>query len=202
MRPLPQIRLAHSNSPAQQPLPLPPLFPRGALGIGDGDHRNLDPEVSSPPFSSLSPSLPLPPLLSPCARALFSPLRARVPARRRAPAPPRHGGPPLPFPARRGARPSPFPRGGLAPAQRPAPGAADPAPARPPWPRRGVRPPGAASPAPRRGPCPGVQPPARGLLPLHAASRPPARLAWPRLPPNVFPRAQTHARGDYFWVCS
>jgi hypothetical protein len=32
------------NSPAQQP-PLPPLSlsPRGALGLGDGDRRNLDP---------------------------------------------------------------------------------------------------------------------------------------------------------------
>jgi hypothetical protein len=72
-------------------LPLPSLSPRGALGLGDGDHRNLDPEVSSPPFSSLSPSLPLPPL-SPYARPLFSPLRARVPARRR-------GTPPCPSPS-------------------------------------------------------------------------------------------------------
>jgi hypothetical protein len=33
------------NSPTQQPPPLPPLSlsPRGALGFGDGDRRNLDP---------------------------------------------------------------------------------------------------------------------------------------------------------------
>jgi hypothetical protein len=109
------LSLSHLDLPRNNlPLPLPPLSPRGALGIGDGDHQNLDPEVSSPPlpFSSLSLSLPFPslraPLLLPCAR-------------RR---------PPPPLPARR--RP-PWPRRGppaLAPsAASPTPGAA-PAPAR------------------------------------------------------------------------
>jgi hypothetical protein len=37
--PLPQIRLAHSNSPAQQPL----SPSRGALGFGDGDRRSWIP---------------------------------------------------------------------------------------------------------------------------------------------------------------
>jgi hypothetical protein len=88
--------------PAQQPLSpsptsLSPWCPR--------DWRRRSPEfgprgeLPSPPFSSLSPSLPLPPL-SPCARPLFSPLRARVPARRR-------GTPPRPSPSPSGAGTAP-----------------------------------------------------------------------------------------------
>jgi hypothetical protein len=83
------------------PLPLPPLSPRGALGFGDGDHRILDPEVSSPPLPFSPLSLPLPPLLPPARALLFPCPRA-----------------PLPFPARRGAA-APVPllpaRGGARP---------------------------------------------------------------------------------------
>jgi hypothetical protein len=126
MRPL-LLSLSHLDFPRSNlPLPLPPLSPRGALGIGDGDHRNLDPEVSSPPlpFSSLSLSLPFSSLRPP-----LSPLRAAAPAtcpspaRRRLPAPapafPRGGArpPPAPPPARqRLPAPAPaFPRGGARP---------------------------------------------------------------------------------------
>jgi hypothetical protein len=55
-------------------------LPRGALGFGDGDRRNLDPrgELPSPPFSSLSLFLflPFPSLRTPPS----SPLRACPPA--------------------------------------------------------------------------------------------------------------------------
>jgi hypothetical protein len=169
------LSLSHLDFPRSNlPLPLPPLSLRGALGIGDGDHRNLDPEVSSPPLPSpLSPSpsssLPLrvPPLLSPARASL------------------RSGAPLLP---RGSARPSPSPRGG-------------PAPARPPRPPT-QRPALGAVPYPRRGPCPGAQPPARGLRSLRAASRPRRDSCGLVYPPNAFPRAQTHVRGDFFWVCS
>jgi hypothetical protein len=93
------LSLSHLDFPRSNlSLPLPSLSPRGALGLGDDDHQNLDPEVSSPPFPSPL-SLPLPPL-SPCARPLFSPLRARVPARRR-------GTPPRPSPSPSGAGTAP-----------------------------------------------------------------------------------------------
>jgi hypothetical protein len=193
MRPL-LSSLSHLDFPRSNlPLPPPPLSPRGALGIGNGDHRNLDPEVSSPPlpFSSLSLSL----LFSPCARPLFS-LHAR------APAPPAHGGGPHPLPARGGdPRPAPLlARGGAPPpllarrgpgvapggsATGAAPGAA---PAQP------LARPGVALARPR--------PPARGVPPLGVAR---VALAWPRAPPfttNAFPRARTRARGDYSLVCS
>jgi hypothetical protein len=118
MRPL-LLSLSHLDFPRNSlSLPLPPLSPRGALGIGDGDHRNLDPEVSSPPlpFSSLSLSTSLP-----CA-------------------------PPSLSPARGGARPLPLPRA-AAPAPAPA-WSARPCPRRSlPGPRRGLPGPGAA-PAP------------------------------------------------------
>jgi hypothetical protein len=95
MRPL-LLSLSHLDFPRSNlPLPLPPLSPRGALGIGDGDHRNLDPEVSSPPLLSLSRSslpLPLPSHLCPpvflSLRALpagAALARARGPLRRRGP---------------------------------------------------------------------------------------------------------------------
>jgi hypothetical protein len=184
MRPL-LSSLSHLDFPRSNlPLPLPPLSPRGALGIGNGDHRNLDPEVSSPPlpFSSLSLSL----LFSPCARPLFS-LHARAPAlpvrRRRGPAPPPARGarpPPSLARRRRGPRPSPVRGARLAPAPpharaRGAPPPCSPgvAPARPPAARPQVQPrrdPGAASGPPAR--------PRRGLSPLRAASRPSAWLAW------------------------
>jgi hypothetical protein len=106
------------------------LSPRGALGFGDGDRRNLDPrgELPSPPFSSLSLFLfhPFPVrahFLSPACAPPCSPSRA-------APLPPRRGhpgpgvAPPrarLPCsPARRPGPPSrvaPSP-----PARRPSPG--------------------------------------------------------------------------------
>jgi hypothetical protein len=167
-------------------------------------------ELPSLPFSSLSlspspsSSLPLraPPLLSPA--------RARVPARRRAP--PLPGAPLSRPPVRRPAPPlhprRPGPRRGLPGPRRGLPG-----------PRRGV-------PAPRRGPLPPARPlprraascarrpgpsawspapnaaPAPARSPLRAASRPRRDSRGLVYPPNAFPRAQTHARGDYFWVCS
>jgi hypothetical protein len=68
VRPL-LLSLSHLDFPRSNlPLPLPPLSPRGALGFGDGNHRNLDPEVSSLP-SSLS-------LLFPCAPRFSLPARA------------------------------------------------------------------------------------------------------------------------------
>jgi hypothetical protein len=72
VRPCPALRAPGAHTPpcapsslsliwisraATSPLPLPPLSPRGALGIGDGDHRILDPEVSSPPLPFFSLSL-------------------------------------------------------------------------------------------------------------------------------------------------
>jgi hypothetical protein len=171
MRPL-LSSLSHLDFPRSNlPIPLPPLSPRGALGIGNDDHRNLDPEVSSPPlpFSSLSLSLPF----SPYACPLFS-LHARAPAlpvrRRRGPALPSllaGGAAPAPLPAR-GARPPPSPaspvHGGaalLARRARPRPLLA----------RRG---PGVAPARP-----PARHDPRRGLGPLRAASRLSAWLAWP-----------------------
>jgi hypothetical protein len=98
--PLLSLSLIWISHATTSPLPLPPLSPRGALGIGDGDHRNLDPEVSSPPlpFSSLSPS---PSSSSSPARALPFPC-SRAPL----PSPPARGGVrrPRPLPARGGAR--------------------------------------------------------------------------------------------------
>jgi hypothetical protein len=118
MRPL-LLSLSHLDLPRNNlPLPLPPLSPRGALGIGDGDHRNLDPEVSSPPLpsSSLSLSLPFPSLRAPS----LSPSRGARPPPALAP---RGGGarPPPALPARLGAR------RGAAPGTAPAPGAQLPA---------------------------------------------------------------------------
>jgi hypothetical protein len=176
MRPL-LLFLSHLDFPRSHlPLPLPPLSPCGALGIGDDDHRNLDPEVSSPPFSSLSLPLSLSLLFSPPARApsSFPCARARPCAAAR-PSPPRRAPVPPPLCGGAAARPSPSP-----------------ATARP---RRGLRPP-ARRPGPSvRSPVLGAAPaPARS--PLRAASTPcarpstpargvpaPARLAWPRLPP-------------------
>jgi hypothetical protein len=118
MRPL-LLSLSHLDFPRNNlSLPLPSLSPRGALGLGDGDRRNLDPEVSSPPLPSPL-SLPLSlSLLSPPARPpLLSPARRR-------------GTPPLPFPVRRGPspplpggarpRPSPFPSDAAPPLPSPA----------------------------------------------------------------------------------
>jgi hypothetical protein len=39
----PPLSLIWISRATTSPLPLPPLSPRGALGIGDGDHRILDP---------------------------------------------------------------------------------------------------------------------------------------------------------------
>jgi hypothetical protein len=84
----------------------------------------------------------------------------------------------------------------------PAPCAAARPPARPPWPpARPPRPP-ARRPGPSAwSPAPGAAPtPARS--PLRAASRPRRDSRGLVYPPNAFSRAQTHARSDYFWVCS
>jgi hypothetical protein len=170
MRPL-LLFLSHLDFPhSNLALPLPPLSPRGALGIGDGHHRNLDPEVSSPPLPSpLSLPLPLraPPLLSPararpCAAACPCSPAARRPAlpspARRAPVPAPCAAarrPTLPFPAAAWQRPTlPIPHGTPALARPPRP------PARRTRHRRGVS-------APRRGPLPQAWP-----LPRRAASRP------------------------------
>jgi hypothetical protein len=177
------LSLSHLDLPRNNfPLPLPPLSPRGALGIGDGDHRNLDPEVSSPP---LLLSLPLPSLL-PLRAPSLSPARAR-------PCPPRS-------PARR-----PRPAPSLPAAARGGPRPAQPAAARGPRPllaRSGPRRLGpgiAPAPAPAR-PLPPARPrpPARVVLALGVVR---VALAWPRASPftaSVFPRAQARARGDYF----
>jgi hypothetical protein len=84
------------NSPAQQlPLSPPPLSPRGALGFGDSDRRNLDPRGEPPrlslpfPFFLLSPT----PQARPWPRAPASmatrpralPGHARAPSPGRAP---------------------------------------------------------------------------------------------------------------------
>jgi hypothetical protein len=170
MRPLLSLSLIWISRATTSPLPLPPLSPRGALGIGDGDHRILDPEVSSPPLLlSLSLSLLF---FLPHARPPF-PLLARAPALPRSPAartaPPlpcaRRRPPPLPGPARRRSpAPCPAPRGG---ARFPLPAAAAPSPdprrhpaplpaaAIPPAPCSPGVAPGAAF-GPRRGPCPGA----------------------------------------------
>jgi hypothetical protein len=122
----PSLSLIWISRATTSPLLLPPLSPRGALGIGDDDHRNLDPEVSSPPLllslslsllfflpraPSLSPARggPRPPSArggprpSPCSptcgpRPLAGP-RRRGPAR-----PPARDGAPRPLLARRGPR--------------------------------------------------------------------------------------------------
>jgi hypothetical protein len=135
------------------------------------------PEVSSPPFSSLSLFLflPFPSLRAPPS----SPLRARGPWPHRVQPPP---------PSRRGS---------------PAPGAA-PLPPGAVVPALGGAPLGVAPCARLSGP--GARPlPSVAWTPDTAAARVLARLArpaWPRAPrsPNAFPRAQPHARGDGFLV--
>jgi hypothetical protein len=167
-------RVASSLSPIS-------LSPRGALGFGDGDRRSWIPEVSSPPFSSLSLFLflPLPfpartPFFYPACAPPVAPRRSGSLApwrggpgrsRRDSPAPLRRGGS---LPPRRGgsrplARDSPaLPRGGLGPRRR-----APPAPPRAaPWPLPGVAP----RPPPRR-------PLGPSLARPHGS--PPTRLPWP-----------------------
>jgi hypothetical protein len=94
--------------------------------------------------------------------------------------------PPSPACVRRG------PRSPLLARWRPRPpllaSGAAPGTARRPQPLRAALAPGAASPAPARG------------VPALGVAR--VALAWPLAPPftpNVFPRAQPHARGDYSW---
>jgi hypothetical protein len=118
------LSLSHLDLPRNNlPLLLPPLSPRGALGIGDDDHRNLDPEVSSPARGG-DPARPLP------AAAPAPP-----PARRRAaPAPsPARGGAAPPAPCSRAPAPPPAPLPATAPPAPCSPGAAPggSAPARP-----------------------------------------------------------------------
>jgi hypothetical protein len=157
MRPL-LSSLSHLDFPRNNlPLPPPPLSPRGALGIGDDDHQNLVPEVSSPPLPFFSLSLSLP----------FSSLRPPLSPLRPCPFP---GARPLPLPRRGGARPYPLPTAAPAPApflrRRPGPGVVH-----PPLPRRGS--------APRRGPAPARPPLPPARSPLRTASWPSAWLAWP-----------------------
>jgi hypothetical protein len=176
MRPLLHSR-SHLDLPRNNlPLPLPPLSPRGALGIGDGDHRNLDPEVSSPPrpAASLSLFLPFPSLHAPIS----------LPCARRSPAPPRpcaRQRPPLPHP---GAAAAPAPHPG--PRRRSPPAPTPP----PPRPRRGSAPARPRLPARGLGPCARRPGPRRGSRGLGVASRSP-------FTPSAFPRAQPHTRGDY-----
>jgi hypothetical protein len=108
--------------PSPSPTSLSPWCPR--------DWRRRSPEfgprgeLPSPPFSSLSPSLPLPPLLSPCACPLFFPLRARASLRGGALLLPR-GAAVRPSPPRRGPCPacSPLRAASVPCARRPGPGA-------------------------------------------------------------------------------
>jgi hypothetical protein len=67
MRPPSLVSSPHSILPRSNSLSLPPLsLPRGALGFGDTDRRNLDPRGEPPPLSL--PFLFI--LLSPTPRAL------------------------------------------------------------------------------------------------------------------------------------
>jgi hypothetical protein len=207
MRPLLSLSLIWISRATTSPLPLPPLSPHGALGIGDGDHRILDPEVSSPPLL-LSLSLSLLFFLPRVRPSFFSSLLARAPALPRSPAarpapplPPARGGTPRPCPAPRRRFPPPLlgPRGGARPPlPGPAAALARPCPSRGGDPvrpcslarglRRGLRPrrgprrlgPGTA-PAPAR-----PRPPARVVLALGVASRSPfAASAFPRAQPAL-----------------
>jgi hypothetical protein len=173
MRPL-LLSLSHLDFPRSNlSLPLPSLSPRGALGLGDGDHRNLDPEVSSPPFASLSPSLPLPPL-SPYARPLFSPLRACVPARRRGTQP----------------RPSPSPSGAGA-----APSLRSPAALGPPLPSLAALGPSPFLPV-RRGPSPPLPSPLR-----RRSARPCSPAPW-RIPARARPGASVSPARARLGACA
>jgi hypothetical protein len=171
----------------------------GALGFGDGDRRSWIPEVSSPPFSSLS--LPFSSLRAP---SFFSPVRGtlrpqclafgpRRRAPRRGPWPPRRGG--LRPPPRRHGLPllpppwRPWPRWRsppLLPTRRPRPPGGAPR-------RRGPGPGGAARPfSPRGGPgspARGVPAPC-GVAPWRAVSRPwCAAPAHDSVDPSAVPRA-------------
>jgi hypothetical protein len=71
--PPPLVSSPHSILPRSNLLPLPPLSlsPHGALGFGDADRRNLDPQGEHPSSFSLSLSIslslpPSPPLPSFC----------------------------------------------------------------------------------------------------------------------------------------
>jgi hypothetical protein len=131
MRPL--LSLSHLDFPRSNlPLPLPPLSPRGALGIGVEIAGIWIPGGEFPPPLPLPLSLPLPPLLPLRAPSLF-PARA-----------------PLPSPFAGGAAPPPLPAA-AAPPPLPARGGAALSPAR----RRATPP----APCPRRRPPP--PPPAR-----------------------------------------
>jgi hypothetical protein len=185
MRPSSSLSLIWISRATTSPLPLPPLSRRGALGIGDGDHRNLDPEVSSPPLLSLSLYLLF---FLPHACPPFT-LLARAPAPTQPAAARRRGGPALPSPWRRPGPALPGPR--RHPPPRPRPLLARRRPSLAPCP------PGAAS-GPRRGPR-RLGP--RRLGPLRASFWPLAWFAWPRASPftaSAFPRAQPALAGIIF----
>jgi hypothetical protein len=153
------------------------LSPSGALGFGDDDRRSWIPEVSSPPFSSLSLFLFLP-----------------LPFPARAPAAPRHGGPGpsarwLPGPSRRGspalpgaaapgpsrAAPLPSPAAPLLPLAQPL-GPLPCGPSAPPW-----RPLGAPSTAPWRPPVVRLPAPLRAAVPASVRVAIPAPVRGPCL---------------------
>jgi hypothetical protein len=154
MRPSSSLSLIWISRATTSPLPLPPLSRRGALGIGDGDHRNLDPEVSSPPLLSLSLYLLffLPHACPPFTLLARAPAPSQ-PAAARRPRPPQPVEAPRPRPPRPTAAPpapTPPPARAAAPQPRPLPA------------RRGLRPP-AWPPAARP---PAAWPPARVVLAL------------------------------------
>jgi hypothetical protein len=118
------VSFPHFNSPAQQPPLLHlslSLSPRGALGLGDGDRRNLDPrgELPSPFFFPAPPVAPSCAPCRPCRAHPAAPPRprphARAPPWRLAPVRPRVRGPacsalvPRPYAPRRFAPCGPVP---------------------------------------------------------------------------------------------
>jgi hypothetical protein len=98
--PPPLVFSPHSILPRSNLLSHLSLSPRGALGLGDGDRRNLDPRAELLSLS-LFLSLPSPSFLPPRALtarpsgpAPWQPCAARAPAARRGPAPLAGGGSP------------------------------------------------------------------------------------------------------------
>lgn len=204
--PIRLISFPHSILPRSNLLSHRSLSPRGALGFGDGDRRNLDPLGELPSPLLLSLPLPLPPLSFPMCTPFFSTACARPwspcawppDPSRTAPSPP--GAAPRP-PAARLPRPPAqpsWPPAARLPACNPCPprrrGSLAP-PAQPSWPpaaclparvsrcpcARPLGPGGAAPRPPARGrPGPGARPlPSAAWFPSAVPVRVPAWLAWP-----------------------